>query len=71
MIRTRIKAGSVAFADGGGSGGFVAWLIRRKRINHWIAFMDDGASHQPSRVVLFAAAPHGRRPAPQGVRAIE
>jgi transposase-like protein len=42
MIRARVQAGSVVYADEATSWDVLHDWFSAKRINHWVAFMDDG-----------------------------
>jgi hypothetical protein len=64
VIRRRVLGGSTVYADEAPHWDALHADYAAKRINHTLAFSDDGRLHQPGRVVLLAAAPGGDRPAP-------
>jgi hypothetical protein len=71
LVRRVIEHGSIVYADEAASWDALHAFYDARRINHSIAFHDEGG-HEPSRVVLLAptprrdraASPDRRSPAP-------
>jgi hypothetical protein len=63
-IRERAATGTVVYADEAASWDALHARFDTRRINHSIAFSDDGALHEPSGELLLTAAPGRMGPAP-------